>query len=220
MRPPKSFGRLLSHFTSPVVTSAQMRAPSWPRPNTSFPSVEGVDLGPALRVPPGFPTRADQRTLPVLASRANIRAAPSRSPIVKMRSPANETLEKPAPSPFFFQTRVGPPLGHFRSRPVSEDRPSRSGPRHWFQPRRGSCGAAFPTTCSFSCAASVASEANRAALTAPRRGVARSFMTRRIGDCRRYRPDRALKKRERARGSLSLSSCPPRRTRQLINYWL
>src|SRR6516162_9012349 len=47
-----------------------------------------------------------------------------------MCPPATDGVEKPAPRPVAFQRSFGPPSGHFLSRPVSFDRPVRSGPRH------------------------------------------------------------------------------------------
>src|SRR5213079_1360405 len=51
----------------------------------------------------------------------------------KRRSPRMETLEYPAPTPVIFQASGGPPGGHCLRSPVSGERPSRFGPRHWFQ---------------------------------------------------------------------------------------
>src|SRR5436190_4562318 len=52
-----------------------------------------------------------------------------------------ETLEKPAPMPFAVHARVGPPLGHSLSSPVSGEMPSRLGPRNW--PQSGTPAASF-----------------------------------------------------------------------------
>src|SRR5438874_4022785 len=54
-------------------------------------------------------------------------------PVVKMRSPTTLTVAKPLPRPFAFQTSRGPADGHCFSRPVSEQIPSRLGPRHCVQ---------------------------------------------------------------------------------------
>jgi hypothetical protein len=44
-----------------------------------------------------------------------------------------ETEEKPPPMPAVFQAREGPAAGQVFRSPVSGERPSRFGPRHWFQ---------------------------------------------------------------------------------------
>src|SRR2546422_2336309 len=50
-----------------------------------------------------------------------------------MRSPTTLTVAKPLPRPFAFQTSRGPADGHCFNRPVSEQIPSRLGPRHCVQ---------------------------------------------------------------------------------------
>ena len=55
---------------------------------------------------------------------------PSRSPIVKRRSPPIDRLEYPVPRPDTFQAKAGPSASHCFSRLVSADLPSRLGPRN------------------------------------------------------------------------------------------
>src|SRR5438270_4246616 len=57
-----------------------------------------------------------------------------------MRPLTTAMLPNPSPRPVVFQASGGPPSGHFFSRPVSSDLPSRLGPRHWGQ-APGSSGA-------------------------------------------------------------------------------
>src|SRR5262249_42569631 len=52
------------------------------------------------------------------------------SPIVTIREPAMETVEKPLPIPSAFQASGGPSVGHSFNNPVSGEWPSRFGPRH------------------------------------------------------------------------------------------
>ena len=70
-------------------------------------------------------------------SKAWIKLLSGPSPIVKMREPETETVEKPWPMPWAFQARGGPPAGHSVKRPVSGEMSSRFGPRHWGQSEAG-----------------------------------------------------------------------------------
>src|SRR4029434_10369773 len=78
----------------------------------------------------GGPTFAAQRRLPSAWLSAMTCWAPSRSPMVKMRPPATDRLEKPPPRPVVSQASGGPGAFHSESRPVSDETASRLGPRH------------------------------------------------------------------------------------------
>src|ERR1041385_5199573 len=59
------------------------------------------------------------------------------SPMVKMREPEMETVEKPWPMPWAFHASGGPPAGHSVNRPVSGEISSRFGPRNCGQSEAG-----------------------------------------------------------------------------------
>ncbi len=102
----------------------------------SWPSVAGVQRGPAKPPQPGapaWPTFADQSGLPSARFNATTKHSSPLSPIENTLSPEVAMLEYPPPSPVAFQSSFGPPAGHCLSRPVSAERPSRFGPRHWGQ---------------------------------------------------------------------------------------
>src|SRR5262245_46291583 len=139
--PPRSLTRFLAQTDLPSVRFRQRRSPLAPRTYTRSPSTVGVLRGPVphwYAYPPlAVSIGVRQSSLPVAGSRA---WANSLSPLSGSSAPrmtslplATAGLPYPTPSLSVLNRSFGPPSGHFWSRPVAAEWPSRLGPRHWGQ---------------------------------------------------------------------------------------